>query len=146
MRSFSLVLLRRFLFRSKPSALTQPVGQRSILYGELSSETLTVLEGYLLYSLSQEPAPAVRKKSIDLICDFANEGLTRGRKWHALQACIVTMTQVQQGVGNGSAEVKVTAFKVFAGCPSLVIDLQPNTAPDILQKGLHDSYSIEVCH
>ena len=144
MRSFSLVLLRRFLFRSKPSALTQPVAQRSTLYGQLASETLTVLEGYLLHSLSGEPAPAVRKKSIDLMCDFANEGVTRGRKWHALQTSVVSMTQVK-GAGKDSAELKVTAFKVFAGCPSLAIDLKPNTVSDIFQQGLQDSYSIEVC-
>jgi hypothetical protein len=100
--------------------------------------------GIPLHSLCHEPAPAVRKKSIDVICDFAHQSMRRGRPWHAPQAQVVGMTT--QGEGNDTAELRETAFRVFAGCPSLVMDLQTNVAiHTIFQQGLLDRCSIEVC-
>ena len=36
------------------------------------------------------------------------------------------------------------AFRVFAGCPNLIIDLQTDAVVAILQKGLQDPQSTEV--
>jgi hypothetical protein len=36
------------------------------------------------------------------------------------------------------------AFRVIAGCPDLVMDLEIDTVLVILQRGLQDQYSIEV--
>ncbi|KAF5311345.1 hypothetical protein D9611_012537 [Ephemerocybe angulata] len=44
---------------------------RFSLYDHLSSQTLTTLELLLLRSLSREPSPSVRKKSVNTICDVA---------------------------------------------------------------------------
>ncbi|KAF6745913.1 hypothetical protein DFP72DRAFT_1076892 [Ephemerocybe angulata] len=94
MRSFSLVLLRRLLFRPAPSQPHHhPAQPRLSLYDHLSSQTLTTLERLLLHSLSHEPSPSVRRKSVDTICDVAKQGMVRGRPWHALQAQTFTMKQ-----------------------------------------------------
>ncbi|TFK34400.1 ARM repeat-containing protein [Crucibulum laeve] len=184
MRSFSLVLLRRLLFRPAPSSLPpsslppslsssssypHPSNQpRLTLYDHLSSQTLTTLERLLLHSLAHEPSALVRRKSVDTVCDLANQGMVRGRPWHALQAQAFAMTQAvgegafgganngpgqglnnQQamgGTGAGGAGLRESAYRVFAGCPNLVMDLQTDAVLGVFQRGLQDAYSIEVRH
>ncbi|KAI0046306.1 ARM repeat-containing protein [Auriscalpium vulgare] len=138
MRSFSLVLLRRLLFRSVAS----PNGKaaRLTLYDRLSSQTLTTLERLLLHSLSHEPADVVRRKTVDTTCDLANYSMARGRPWHALQAQAFAMTQSE------AAGQRESAYRVFAGCPNLVMDLQTDAVLRVLQKGLQDPQSVEVRH
>ncbi|KAJ2911702.1 hypothetical protein MD484_g8710, partial [Candolleomyces efflorescens] len=160
MRSFSLVLLRRLLFRSAPLTI-QPTGPqrqpipRLTLYDHLSAQTLTTLERLLLHSLSHEPSQSVRRKSVDTICDVAKQGMARGRPWHALQAQTFTMTQAGHGgagdaVANGSVSPawlsRESAYRVFAGCPNLVMDLQTDAVLQVFQRGLQDGESIEVRH
>ncbi|RDX40038.1 hypothetical protein K466DRAFT_464212, partial [Polyporus arcularius HHB13444] len=53
MRSFSLVLLRRLLFRPANA-------QRVPLYDHLGSQAIQTLQRILLHSLLHEPAPVVR--------------------------------------------------------------------------------------
>jgi len=137
MRSFSLVLLRRLLFRTAPQK-PNTKGLGLTLYDHLSAQTLTTLERLLLHSLSHEPAQAVQYKSVDTICDLANNSMSRGRPWHALQAQAFTMTQ-----GHDPA-MRENAYRVFAGCPNLVMDLQTDAVLGVFQKGLQDSQSIEV--
>ena len=141
MRSFSLVLLRRLLFRTAPPSQSSPhpPATRLTLYDHLSSQTLTTLERLLLHSLSHEPSTLVRKKSVDTICDLANQGMARGRPWHALQAQTFSMTQATEAVG-----LRESAYRVFAGCPNLVMDLQTDAVLGVFQRGLQDGYSIEV--
>ncbi|KAI0077247.1 ARM repeat-containing protein [Panus rudis PR-1116 ss-1] len=131
MRSFSLVLLRRLLFRP-------PINQRLPLYDHLSSPSLTTLERILLHSLQHEPSPAVRRKAVDTVCDMANNSMSRGRPWHALQAQAFAMAE-----GSDSLS-REAAFRVFAGSPNLVIDLQTESVLSVLQKGLQDHESVEV--
>jgi hypothetical protein len=38
-----------------------------------------------------------------------------------------------------------SAFRIFAGCPNLVMDLQTDAVLRVLQEGLQDRQSIEVC-
>ncbi|KAJ8507252.1 hypothetical protein ONZ45_g10362 [Pleurotus djamor] len=64
--------------------------------------------------------------------------------------------QHQGGVGGGSGEAIVmnggvrpellreSAFKVFEGCPNLVMDLQTDAVIGVFQSGLQDPYSVEV--
>jgi importin-5 len=149
MRSFSLVLLRRLLFRPAPFTHTQPrhphPAPRLTLYDHLSSQTLTTLERLLLHSLSHEPAPQVRRKTVDTVCDIANQGMIRGRPWHALQAQAFTMTQAHgDGSGTGGLGLRESAYRVFAGCPNLVMDLQTDAVLTVFQRGLQDGYSVEV--
>lgn len=150
MRSFSLVLLRRLLFRPA-STPTQPrhphPAPRLTLYDHLSSQTLTTLERLLLHSLSHEPAPQVRKKTVDTVCDIANHGMMRGRPWHALQAQVFSMAQAQgDGSGMGGTGLRESAYGVFAGCPNLVMDLQTDAVLTVFRRGLQDGYSVEVRH
>ncbi|KAJ7634928.1 armadillo-type protein [Roridomyces roridus] len=170
MRSFSLVLLRRLLFRPAPTSPIQadsissnsPVHQqqqayqshrnpRLTLYDNLSSQTLTTLERLLLHSLQQEPAILVRRKTVTSVCDLANEGMLRGRPWHALQALAFNMTQAGQpgatdplptNVSSGS--LRESAYRVFAGCPNLVMDLQTDAVLGVFQRGLQDVESVDV--
>jgi hypothetical protein len=143
MRSFSLVLLRRFLFRQKPSASGRRSGQYSTLCGELSLETLRLLEGLLLHSLSHERSPSVRRSGIGVICELAKQGIARKHQWDALEAQVVSMAQML-GESKDIGGSRQAAFRVIAGCPDLVIDLEIDTVVVILQRGLQDQYSIEV--
>ncbi|KIJ63543.1 hypothetical protein HYDPIDRAFT_92367 [Hydnomerulius pinastri MD-312] len=136
MRSFSLVLLRRLLFRPPPQQ--QPKDPRMTLYDHLSSQALTTLERLLLHSLSHEPSDSVRRKTVDTICDLANNSMSRGRPWHALQAQTFSMTQTAE------AGFRECAFRVFSGCPNLVMDLQTDAVLSVFQKGLQDSQSVDV--
>ncbi len=131
MRSFSLVLLRRLLFRS-------PVNGRLSLYDHLPAQALGTLERILLYSLLHEPSTAVRRKSVDTITDLANNSMSRGRPWHSLQAQAFSMAQ---GHNPNNREA---AHRVFAGSPNLIMDLQTESVLAVLQKGLQDPQSVEV--
>ncbi|KAF8637684.1 hypothetical protein AX16_010759 [Volvariella volvacea WC 439] len=150
MRSFSLVLLRRLLFRSSPSSKTDSLnpGPRLTLYDHLSNQTISTIERLLLYSLLREPSLVVRHKTVDTICDLANHGMTRGRPWHALQVQTFSMTDAQttQEDGGHGAGSRECAYKVFAGSPNLITDLQPEEVISMLSKGLRDSQSVEVRH
>ncbi|KAF5318269.1 hypothetical protein D9611_014696 [Ephemerocybe angulata] len=69
-------------------------------------QTLTTLERLLLHSLSHEPLPSVRKKSVDTICDVTKQRMVRGRLWHALQAQTFTMTpQEREGTTGEPAQL-----------------------------------------
>lgn len=144
MRSFSLVLLRRLLFRPSssqqqaPQPPTGPSGPRLTLYDQLSSNTLSTLERLLLHSLSHEPSSVVRRKSVDTITDLANNSMQRGRPWHALQAQTFSMTQ------RSEAGLRESAFRVFAGSSMLVMDLQTDAVLRVLKGGLEDAESIDV--
>ncbi|KAJ7906329.1 armadillo-type protein [Mycena leptocephala] len=175
MRSFSLVLLRRLLFRPAPTSPTQPQSAgaspltgtlqhqqqqayqsqnhpRLTLYDHLSSQTLTTLERLLLHSLQQETSPLVRRKTVDTVCDVAGEGMRRGRPWHALQALAFNMTQAGQPGASGTLSTQTvapeglreSAYRVFAGCPNLVMDLQTDAVLGVFQRGLQDVESIDV--
>ncbi|KAJ3859024.1 armadillo-type protein [Lentinula novae-zelandiae] len=132
MRSFSLVLLRRLLFQSASSSTPQPVSSfhslsapRLSLFDHLTTSALTNLERLLLHSLSHEPVASVRRKTVDTISDVANQGMLRGRPWHALQAQVFSMTQATSATNGVAGEgLRESAYRVFAGCPNLVMDLQ----------------------
>ncbi|KAI6101042.1 armadillo-type protein [Pisolithus croceorrhizus] len=136
MRSFSLVLLRRLLFRSPPQQHQKD--PRMTLYDHMSTQALTTLERLLLHSLSHEPSDSVRRKTVDTVCDLANNAMSRGRPWHALQAQAFSMTQVTE---TGFREC---AFRVFSGSPNLVMDLQTEAVLSVFQKGLQDAHSVDV--
>jgi len=70
----------------------------------------------------------------------------RGRPWHALQAQSFSMAQAQgEGGGVIGAEMRESAYRVFAGCPNLVMDLQTDAVLAVFQRGLQDGYSVQVC-
>lgn len=168
MRSFSLVLLRRLVFRPAPTSTSQPTSvlaavsaapNRTTLYDHLSAQTLSTLERLLLFSLAHETAPGVRRKTVDTITDLAAQGMARGHAWHALQAQAFAMAHAglegHPGVGTGEHQQQQTAptvlqresaFRVFAGCPNLVMDLQIDAVLGVFQRGLKDQESIEVRH
>ena len=138
MRSFSFVLLRRLLFRPSAGSATTPKNARLTLYDRLSSQTLTQIERVLLHALSHEPADVVRRKAVDTVADLANQSMRRGRPWHALQAQAFAMAQ------GGDAGSRDVAFRLFAGCPNLVMDLQTDAVLGVLKKGLQDPESVSV--
>jgi importin-5 len=153
MRSFSLVLLRRLLFRPAPatnsnSNPTTPSISASFprltLYDHLLHQTLATLKRLLLFSLSHEVSPYIRRKTVDTVCDLSNQGMVRGRPWHALQAQAFSMIQSQGPNQDGSPALRESAFRVFSGCPNLVMDLQTDAVLKVLGRGLQDLYSIEV--
>ena len=131
MRSFSLVLLRRLLFRS-------PLNQQVPLYDVLSAQSLSTIERLLLHSLAHEPSLAVRHKAVDTVTDLANNAMSRGRPWHALQQQAFAMAE------NEDPAARESAYRVFSGSPNLIMDLQPETVLSLLHKGLEDPGSVEV--
>jgi hypothetical protein len=136
MRSFSLVLLRRLLFRASPPPTSK--SPRLTLYDRLSAQTLTSIERILLHSLLHEQTDTVRRKAVDTISDLANNSMERGRPWHALQAQAFAMCK------SADSSARESAFRIFAGCPNLVMDLQTDAVLRVLQDGLQDRQSIEV--
>jgi len=70
--------------------------------------------------------------------------MARGRPWHALQSKAFSMSQT---VGNGQGEkgelTRASAYRVFAGVPNLVMDLQTTGVLDVLKRGLEDT-NLEV--
>ncbi|KAI0761084.1 ARM repeat-containing protein [Trametes elegans] len=131
MRSFSLVLLRRLLFR--PPSLN-----RIALYDQLSAPVIATLERILLHSLRNEPAPVVRHKTVDTVTDLANYSMKRGRPWHALQSQSFAMTD------DPDVNTREAAYRVFAACPNLIMDLHTDAILNSLQNGLQDQQSTEV--
>ncbi|KAH9996969.1 ARM repeat-containing protein [Russula compacta] len=138
MRSFSLVLLRRLLFRPSPGPSSK--SPRLTLYDRLSAQTLTAIERILLHCLLNEHIDSVRRKAVDTICDLANNSMGRGRPWHALQAQSFAMCK------NVDPSSRECAFRIFSGCPNLVMDLQTDAVLRVHQEGLQDRQSVEVRH
>jgi importin-5 len=136
MRSFSLVLLRRLLFRASPGPSSK--SPRLTLYDRLSAQTLTAIERILLHSLLHEQIDSVRRKAVDTICDLANNSMGRGRPWHALQAQSFAMCK------SADPSTRECAFRIFSGSPNLIMDLQTDAVLRVLQEGLQDRQSVEV--
>lgn len=131
MRSFSLVLLRRLLFRSTTN-------QTLPLYDHLSAQTLATIERLLLHILLHEPTIAVRRKATDTISEVANYSMSRGRPWHSLQQQAFQMTESEDPI------TRENAYRVFAGSPNLIMDLRMDSVIGMLQKGLQDPQSVDV--
>jgi hypothetical protein len=79
------------------STTSHSPGAKLALYGALSPQTLTTLERLLLHSLLHETSTSVRAKAIDTICDVSNQGMGRGRPWHALQAGAFELANAEMG-------------------------------------------------
>ena len=138
MRSFSLVLLRRLLFRPTPHHSSNSVA--TTLYDHLSAQTLATLERLLLHSLIHEPVPVVRRKAADTVSDVANHAMRNGRPWHALQTEIFRLVEAADSLG------REISYRVFTGSPNIILDLQVETVVGTLQRGLEDRESIDVRH
>lgn len=132
MRSFSLVLLRRLLFRT--AGAQRPKAPRITLYDHLSPSTLTTLERLLLQCLLQETNVSIRRKAVDTVTDLTNNSMKRGRPWHALQAAVFSMIQT-----TGDEDSKEIAFRVLQGSPLLVMDLQTDVVLGVFLTGLQDT-------
>lgn len=144
MRSLSLVLLRRILFRLlRPKAIFNPNAQSQAtqsvtLHGQLSDDTLDTLEGLLLHCLLHEPSPTVRHKSIDTIAQFATYNIRRGRPWHALQLQAFSMTQ------SAHAPERVAAFMLFTESPKLAMQLETEAIITALTNGMKKAQTVDV--
>ncbi len=132
MRSFSLVLLRRLLFRSSPVPVNVNLAtqRRQTLYDTLPPSTLSTIESLLLHSLAHEPSPPVRRKTVDAVCEVANRSMARGRMWHALQQRVFELA------ANDNAQDREIAYGVFSGAPGLIGDLHSEIVVRTLTAGL----------
>jgi len=137
MRSFSLVLLRRLLFRPSPQHSSNSV--TTTLYDHLSAQTLATLERLLLHSVIHEPVPVVRRKAADTVSDVANHAMRNGRPWHALQNEVFKLVHSPDPLG------REIAYRVFTSSSNIILDLQVETVLGTLQRGLEDRESIDVC-
>jgi len=135
MRSFSLVLLRRLLFRPMPYMSGVP---RQVLYDHLSEQTRESLERLILSCLQNETDEGVRRKVADTICDLAKGSLERGRPWEALQVQSFTATRSPHA---GHREV---AFRIFTYVPQLALGQEMNAVIDVFERGLQDPESLQV--
>ena len=48
------------------------------------------------------------------------------------------------GEGESQVDIRENAYRLFSGCPNLVMDLQVESVLGLLQQGLRDPFSIEV--
>ncbi|KAF8584878.1 ARM repeat-containing protein [Ramaria rubella] len=140
MRSFSLVLLRRLLFRALPSSPSTLRSARITLYDHLSEPTRTTLERALLSALSNEPSQSVRPKLADTITDLAAASFDRGRPWLALQAQSFSATL------SADQRQRESAYRIFGNVPALMGDQSVDAVVNVLQRGLQDPESLEVRH
>ena len=138
MRSFSLVLLRRLLFRALPSSPSTLRSSRITLYDHLSEPTRTSLERALLSALANEPSQSVRPKLADTITDLATASFDRGRPWLALQAQSFSATL------HTDHRQRESAYRIFGNVPALMGDQQVDAIVRVLQRGLQDPESLEV--
>lgn len=138
MRSFSLVLLRRILFRALPNSPSTFRSTRITLYDHLSEPTRTTLERVLLSALSHEPSNSVRPKLADTITDLATASFERGRPWLALQA------QTFSAAHDADPRQRESSYRIFSNAPALMGDQQVDAIVRVLQKGLQDTESLEV--
>jgi len=97
------------------------------------------LERALLSALSHEPAVSVRHKLSDTITDLANASFERGRPWLALQAQNFSATL------DADQRQRESAYRIFASVPALMGDQQVDAIVRVLQRGLQDPESLEVC-
>ena len=67
-----------------------------------------------------------------------------GRPWNALQAQTFGMTHAQGTDRVDSAGQRESAYRIFTGCPNMVMDLQIDAALGVFQRRLQDQESIEV--
>jgi importin-5 len=135
MRSFSLVLLRRLLFRPMPFATG---ASRQVLYDHLSEQTRETLERLVLSCLQNESDEGVRRKVADTVCDLAKGSLDRGRPWEALQVQSFTATR---STVAGQREV---AYRIFTYVPQLALGQEMNAVIDVFERGLQDPESLQV--
>ncbi|OCB84852.1 ARM repeat-containing protein [Sanghuangporus baumii] len=144
MRAFSLILLRRLLFRppqalpnshattASASSSSGPHAPRLTLYDHLSEQTRESLERTVLHALSTEQAHGVKTKAADTATDLANASFQRGRPWPALQGAVF------RAVGGNSSS-RECAYRILERCQVLVADMPS----EIFVRGLADN-SVEV--
>lgn len=147
MRAFSLVLLRRLLFRAQPqpidaapaddpqSHVAHAAGSASanhILYDRLSEPTRLALERALLHALLAEPAASVKHKASDAITDVANASFQRGRPWPQLSDALFKAM-------GADAVSRESAWRVVERCTVLSGEIPL----EVFVRGLADT-SVEV--
>lgn len=158
MRSFAAVLLRRLAFRVVPTDGQTDINQRSVsalagvapggsaaragrstIYDHLSEDTRFRTERALLKCLADEPVDDVRKKVADTIIDLALGSMERGRPWPELQTATFEGTQ-SSVIGH-----REVAFRILASVPHLVLDQDVDIVLRVMEGGLKDTQSLEVC-
>lgn len=68
----------------------------------------------------------------------------RGRPWHTLQVHTLSRAHVQGTEGVDCSGKRESAYRIFAGCLDLVMDLPIGAVLRLFQRGLQDQESIEV--
>jgi importin-5 len=144
MRSFSLVLLRRFLLRpllseSQARSTLSWRAPRPTLSDNLSPDTLAIIQRLLLHSFSHEPSVNVRHASVEAITALANDSMQKDRPWNELQEQAFNMTQ------NPNAALRESAFRLLAGTRMFGLGVrQTDIVLKVLKGGLEDRESIDV--
>lgn len=140
MRSFAAVLLRRLAFRPVPSDHTDINRSGALtIYDHLSEDTRFRTERALLRCLHDEAVDGVRKKVADTITDLAIGSMERGRPWPELQ------TATFEGTQSSTIGHREVAFRILANVPHLVLDTDTSIVLRVMQGGLKDAQSVEVC-
>ena len=123
MRSFSLILLRRLLFRS----ISSTSGSRLVLYDQLSESTRGSIERTVIQSLLDDSPSGVKNKAADTITDLANASFQRSRPWPELQEAVF------RAVG-GNAASRESAYRIMERCTVLIADVPA----EVLVRGVND--------
>ena len=126
MHSFLLILLQHLLFcASSGSSMKSPCIS---LYDCLSVQTLNAIECSLLHSLLHAQINSIHQKAIDTVCNLANNLMECSKLQHALQAQAFAMCK------DADLTACHSAFCIFSSCPNLVMDLQTDVVPRVLNR------------
>src|ERR1700733_2041708 len=112
MRSFTLVLLRRFMLRpvsDQPPPTTTAKRRLQTLSDQITPAISGAIEDSLLHSFMHESSPSVRSASVETITALANNMRRKGRPWLALQPQAFGMTQ------NGNTAMRDSICGLLAG-------------------------------
>jgi importin-5 len=151
MRTFSLVLLRRLLFRELSiqnqtrSPSPSPTGHNS-LYDHLSEGTRCSLEKLVLSCLTHEERESVRRKCTDTVSDIALGSFERGRDWEGLriwigEACSrggLAMRWDLYSIDNHFLNeiFRESSYSILSNVSALLHDIPLDTLLPLLQSGL----------
>jgi importin-5 len=139
-RSFALVLLRRFMLRpvsDQPRPTTNAKGRHQTLSDQMTPAISGAIEDLLLHSFMHESSPSVRSASVETITALATNMRRKGRPWLALQPQAFGMTQ------NGNTAMRESAFRLLAGTRMLGVCGQTDSVMKVLNGGLEDE-SLDV--
>ncbi|PVZ98231.1 hypothetical protein BB558_005779 [Smittium angustum] len=128
-RGFAAVLLRRVSLKENFGVAEIADAPEGTVWSRVTADTRTQVKSMLLSSLERESDNGARNKVCDTISEVANVE----DAWpELLQALFVSST-------SGLPALRESAFRIFTGCPQLLVDQNPQSVKDAFIVAFQDS-------